>query len=80
MSKTIPPAPPVADGTLDITSDTCPKTFVRPQLAAGQTLPERLRGTEPRRDVPAGAAAPGHAVTAGTEDADGATLLRLRRA
>ncbi len=85
MSKTILPAEPPADATLDITGEVCPMTFVRTRLALdrmarGQTLLVRLRGEEPRRNVPASATALGHAVLAETADADGTVRLWLRRA
>jgi tRNA 2-thiouridine synthesizing protein A len=82
-----PPSPgaePVADRTLDITAQICPMTFVRTRLAldgmaTGQTLLVLLRGDEPRRNVPATAAAQGHAVLAQRDGADGITRLWLRR-
>ncbi|MBF0426827.1 MAG: sulfurtransferase TusA family protein [Magnetococcales bacterium] len=47
----------MADATIDITRETCPLTFIKVelQLAAmmpGQTLLVRLRGEEPRRNLP----------------------------
>ena len=59
-------------------------TFVRTRLAldrmqAGQTLLIRLRGEEPRRNVPRTAAEQGHAVLAQQELPDGITLLLLRK-
>ena len=85
MSKTILPAEPPADATLDITGEVCPMTFVRTRLALdrmarGQTLLVRLRGEEPRRNVPASAVALGHAVLAQQSTPDGVTLLWLRGA
>lgn len=85
MLKTILPAEPPADATLDITAEVCPMTFVRTRLAldrmaSGQTLLVLLRGEEPRRNVPASAAALGHAVLAEAVAADGTTRLWLRRA
>ncbi len=73
-----------ADRTLDITGQVCPMTFVRTRLAldcmaSGQTLLVLLRGDEPRRNVPATAAAQGHAVLAQRDGADGVTRLWLRR-
>jgi TusA-related sulfurtransferase len=78
------PAEPLADRTLDITAQVCPMTFVRTRLAldcmtSGQVLRVLLRGDEPRRNVPATAAAQGHVVLAQTESADGVTSLWLRR-
>ena len=74
-----------ADATLDITGEVCPMTMVRTplaldRLAPGQVLAVRLRGEEPLRNVPAAAAALGHAVLELRAEADGASLLRLRRA
>ncbi len=85
MSKTILPPHPVADATLDITGEICPMTFVRTRLAldrmaSGQTLLVLLRGDEPRRNVPASAAALGHVVLAESATPDGTTRLWLRRA
>jgi TusA-related sulfurtransferase len=72
------------DRTLDITADTCPMTFVRTRLALdrmqpGQTLLLRLRGEEPRRNIPRTATEQGHAVLGQQEAADGTTLLLLRK-
>ena len=55
------------DAELDITQDVCPMTFVRTRLAldrmaAGQTLRVRLRGDEPRLNVPRTARELGHQV------------------
>lgn len=59
-------------------------TFVRTRLAldkmaAGQTLLVRLRGEEPRRNIPRTAAEQGHAVLAEAEARDGTVLLLLRK-
>lgn len=72
------------DRTLDITADTCPMTFVRTRLAldrmeSGQTLLLRLRGEEPRRNIPRTAAEQGHAVLGSREEADGSLSLLLRK-
>jgi tRNA 2-thiouridine synthesizing protein A len=85
MSKTILAPVPRADHTLDITGEICPMTFVRTRLALdrmmpGQTLLVTLRGEEPRRNVPASAAALGHAVLGQEDGPDGVTRLWLRRA
>ncbi len=69
---------------LDITADTCPMTFVRTRLALdrmapGRTLLLRLRGEEPRRNIPRTAAEQGHAVLAEREAPDGTVLLLLRK-
>lgn len=60
-------------------------TFVRTRLALdrmapGATLLVVLRGEEPRRNVPASAAALGHAVLGEATAPDGTTRLWLRRA
>nr|WP_279387817.1 sulfurtransferase TusA family protein [Roseicella frigidaeris] len=73
-----------SDRQLDITTDTCPMTFVRTRLAldrmqSGQTLLLRLRGEEPRRNLPRTATEQGHAVLAQRELADGSLLLLLRK-
>ncbi|NOG72454.1 sulfurtransferase TusA family protein [Roseicella sp. DB1501] len=73
-----------SDHQLDITTDTCPMTFVRTRLAldrmqSGQTLLLRLRGEEPRRNLPRTAREQGHAVLAERELADGTMLLLLRK-
>jgi tRNA 2-thiouridine synthesizing protein A len=85
MPKTIPAAVPLADLTLDIRREVCPMTFVRTRLALdrmapGQTLLVLLRGEEPRRNVPASAAALGHTVLREESEADGSFRLWLRRA
>ena len=74
----------VSDRQLDITADTCPMTFVRTRLALdrmapGETLLLRLRGEEPRRNIPRTAAEQGHAVLGQRDAADGTTLLLLRK-
>ena len=59
-------------------------TFVRTRLALdrlrpGQTLLVRLRGEEPRSNIPRTAAEQGHAVLAQQDLPDGTTLLLLRK-
>jgi TusA-related sulfurtransferase len=77
--------PPVStEWTIDVTADLCPMTFVRTRLAldrmpVGAVLLVRLRGEEPRRNVPRTAIAQGHAVLGETTDAEGVTSLWLRR-
>lgn len=79
-------APPTdADAALDITAESCPMTFVRTRLAldrlpAGAVLAVRLRGDEPRRNLPRTATEQGHAVLSCDDHPDGSTLLRLRKA
>lgn len=73
-----------ADAQLDITADTCPMTFVRTRLALdrlapGQVLRVRLRGEEPRLNVPRTALEQGHAVLRQAESADGSLSLWLRK-
>ena len=74
----------IPNRTIDITSETCPMTFVRVRLAldrlsSGEKLLVLLRGEEPLRNVPRTAAEQGHAVLAMAEGADGVTRLLLRR-
>src|SRR3954470_16967358 len=57
------------DRELDITAETCPMTFVRTRLAldrmqSAQTLLLRLRGDEPKRNIPRTAVEQGHVVLA----------------
>ncbi|WP_236552525.1 sulfurtransferase TusA family protein [Belnapia sp. F-4-1] len=59
-------------------------TFVRTRLAldrmaSGETLLVRLRGEEPRRNIPKTASEQGHAVLAEAETGDGTVLLLLRK-
>ena len=72
------------DQSLDITRETCPMTFVRTRLALdrlapGQTLLVRLKGEEPRRNVPRTAVEQGHALVAERDLPDGTALLLLRK-
>ena len=73
-----------ADRDIDITRDVCPMTFVKTRIALdrlspGQTLLVRLRGDEPTRNVPRTAAEQGHTVLQQREEADGSTLLLIRK-
>lgn len=75
----------VADSSLDISTETCPMTFVRTRLmldrmSGGQTLLVRLRGEEPRSNVPRTAVEQGHAVLEQRDEPDGTTLVLLRKA
>ncbi|WP_235907735.1 sulfurtransferase TusA family protein [Siccirubricoccus phaeus] len=59
-------------------------TFVRTRLAldrmaSGETLLLRLRGEEPRRNIPRTATEQGHAVLAEVETPEGDILLLLRK-
>ena len=60
-------------------------TFVRTRLmldrmAAGQTLLVRLRGEEPRANVPRTALEQGHSVLGRADQDDGTSLVLLRKA
>jgi tRNA 2-thiouridine synthesizing protein A len=73
-----------ADLVVDITGETCPMTYVRTRLALdrlrpGQVLLVRLRGEDPRRNVPRTAMEQGHTVLAEETGADGVTRLLLAR-
>jgi len=73
-----------ADRDIDITRDVCPMTFVKTRialdrLAPGQTLLVRLRGEEPTRNVPRTATEQGHTVLERRIEADGSTLLLIRK-
>ncbi len=73
-----------ADQELDITAETCPMTFVRTRLAldrmrSGQLLRVHLNGAEPRANVPKTAAEQGHAVLSSQDQADGSTLVLIRK-
>lgn len=70
---------------LDITREICPMTFVRTRIALdrlppGALLRVRLRGEEPRRNVPRTAAEQGHTIVATTDEPDGTALVLIRRA
>jgi tRNA 2-thiouridine synthesizing protein A len=72
------------DQRIDISAETCPMTFVLVRLALdqmqpGQILEIRLRGQEPRRNVPFTAQEQGHEVIACTDHANGDSVLLLRR-
>jgi TusA-related sulfurtransferase len=76
---------PVPDKEIDITSETCPMTFVRVKLAleklpSGALLAVRLRGDEPLRNVPRSAAAEGHEILSSDALPSGIHLLLIRRA
>lgn len=69
---------------VDITGETCPMTFVRTRLAldrmqAGDILRVRLKGEEPRRNVPRTAAEQGHAVLRQDPQPDGTVLVWIRK-
>jgi tRNA 2-thiouridine synthesizing protein A len=69
---------------LDITTETCPMTFVLVRLELdrmkpGQVLRVVLRGEEPLRNVPRTAAEQGHAVLGQDYLPDGTVALRIRK-
>jgi TusA-related sulfurtransferase len=71
------------DAHLDITKEVCPMTYVRVKLALealpdGAVLEVRLRGAEPRKNVPRSARDEGHEVLAFEEASDGTARLVLR--
>ena len=70
---------------IDITTETCPMTFVRVKLAlermsSGSVLAVTLRGEEPLRNVPRSASAEGHEVLSCEALNSGAHRLLIRRA
>jgi TusA-related sulfurtransferase len=72
------------DQRIDISAETCPMTFVLVRLALdqmqpGQILEIRLRGKEPRLNVPLTAQEQGHEVIACTDHKSGDSVLFLRR-
>jgi TusA-related sulfurtransferase len=74
-----------ADHELDISTETCPMTYVRTRLALdalqpGQVLAVRLRGADPETNVPKSAEQQGHTVLATVHETDGTTRIWLRRA
>ena len=75
---------PAHDKAIDITSETCPMTFVRTRLAldtlqTGEILLVRLRGEDPLRNVPRAAADQGHDPLELLEQADGSWLLLIQK-
>ncbi|WP_135081643.1 sulfurtransferase TusA family protein [Terasakiella sp. SH-1] len=67
-----------ADCFIDITSDTCPMTFVKTKLQiekmqSGQIIEVLLNGGEPLKNVPLSAEELGHSVLATEEQSDGIT-------
>jgi TusA-related sulfurtransferase len=80
----MPNPAPEPDQRIDITSETCPMTFVLVRLAldqmtAGQILEIRLRGAEPRRNVPLTAREQGHEMLDLIDCANGESIILLRR-
>ncbi|HQT46124.1 MAG: preprotein translocase subunit TatB [Acidocella sp. 20-63-7] len=69
---------------IDITSETCPMTFVRTRLAldtmqTGEILLIRLKGADPLANVPRAAADQGHDPLELLEQPDGTWLLVLQK-
>ncbi len=72
------------DHEIDITGEVCPMTFVRTRLALdrltpGETLLVKLKGEEPRLNVPRTAREQGHEVLSIETGGDGITRLRIQR-
>jgi TusA-related sulfurtransferase len=75
---------PTHHKAIDITSETCPMTFVRTRLAldtmeTGQILLVRLAGADPLKNVPRAAADQGHDPLDLLEQPDGSWLLVLQK-
>jgi len=78
------PATLTPDHHIDISSEACPMTFVLVRLALdqmkpGQILEIKLRGAEPRRNVPLTAQEQGHDVIGITDEKNGESIILLRR-
>ncbi|MDD2876166.1 MAG: sulfurtransferase TusA family protein [Acidiphilium sp.] len=76
---------PAHDRAIDITGETCPMTFVRTRLALdslapGAILLVRLKGADPRANVPRAAADQGHDLLDMFDLADGSAVLVIRKA
>lgn len=70
---------------LDVSTDTCPMTFVRTRLqldrmAVGEVLEVRYRGEEPRRNLARSLSEQGHAILAEAHATDGSGTIRVRKA
>jgi tRNA 2-thiouridine synthesizing protein A len=75
---------PLVSAVVDIRAEVCPMTFVRMKLALealapGEVLEVRLRGDEPRRNLPASAQDEGHTVLSLVALEDGSDVLLLRK-
>ncbi|SCA55877.1 SirA family protein [Candidatus Terasakiella magnetica] len=71
-----------ADRFIDITSDTCPMTFVKTKLQiekmqSGQVIEVLLNEGEPLKNVPLSAEELGHKVLSTTKQEDGKTYKLL---
>lgn len=76
---------PPHDRAIDITGETCPMTFVRTRLALdalppGAVLLVRLKGADPRANVPRAAADQGHDLLDMVDMPDGSAVLVIRKA
>jgi TusA-related sulfurtransferase len=72
------------DYRIDISSEICPMTFVLVRLAldqmkTGQVLEIRLRGAEPRRNIPLTAQEQGHEIVGIMDEENGKSIILLRR-
>ncbi len=72
------------DETIDITSVTCPVTFVKTKVALdemdeGQVLQVHLKDGEPRQNVPRSIADEGHEVLRLDDNGDGTYELYIRK-
>lgn len=72
------------DETIDITSVTCPVTFVKTKVALdemdeGQVLQVHLNDGEPRQNVPRSVADEGHEVLKLDDNGDGTYELYIRK-
>ena len=70
--------------TLDVRADACPITYVKTKLkldtlAPGARLEVRLRGEEPRQNLPRSAQEDGHIVVSLEEDGEGGFRLVLEK-
>ncbi len=75
---------PGAAGSLDITREVCPMTYVRTKLkleslARGDVLEVFLAGNEPLRNIPLQARQEGHEVLSLEMEANGTWRLLLRK-
>ena len=79
-----------ADYFLDISADVCPMTFVKARLSiekmsGGELLEVRLKGEEPRKNVPESLAELGHSIvslapeTAGDDGPEAVYRLIVRK-
>ncbi len=73
------------DDFIDITSDTCPMTFVKTKLKiekmqSGQILEVLLNDGEPLRNVPLSAKELGHAILSITPQEDSKYILLIQKA